>query len=171
MYMSNLDVCFTVVCITETWLNNANVNSYELPGYQHEFDYCKNKIGGGVSIFIKHNVEYRTRTDLNISNKFIESLFIEIPKTNITGSKNDVVVGVVYRPPDTDINVFTMYIKKILSTLKHESKIVYITGDFNIILLNIDKHIPSSEFVETMYAYSFFPSLINQQGLVEIVQH
>ena len=120
-----------------------------------------NKIGGGVSIFIKHNVEYRTRTDLNISNKFIQSLFIEIPKSSIVGSKNDVVVGVVYRPPDTDINVFTMYIKQILSTLKSESKIVYITDDFNINLLNIDQHIPSSEFVETMYTYSFF-LLINK---------
>ena len=35
MYMNNLDVCFTVVCVTETWLNNANVNTYELPGYLH----------------------------------------------------------------------------------------------------------------------------------------
>ena len=25
--MSNLDLCFTVVCITETWLNNVNVNT------------------------------------------------------------------------------------------------------------------------------------------------
>ena len=51
-------------------------------------------------------------------------------KTNISGSKNDIVVGVFYRPPDTDINVFTMCIKKILSTLKNESKIVYRTVIF-----------------------------------------
>ena len=69
--MNNLDVCFTVVCVTETWLNNANVNTYELPGYLHEFDYHKNKIGAGVSIFVKNNVEYRIRTDLNISNKMM----------------------------------------------------------------------------------------------------
>ena len=57
--------------------------------------------------------------------------------------------------------VFTMYIKQILSTLKSESKIVYITGDININLLNIDTNIPSSAFVETMYTYSFF-LLINK---------
>ena len=28
---------------------------------------------------------------------------------------------------------------------------------FNINLLNTDKHIPSAEFIETMYSYSFFP--------------
>ena len=61
MYMNNLDVCFTVVCITEAWLNNANVNTYELPGNLHQFDYRTNKIRGGMSIFIKHNVENRTR--------------------------------------------------------------------------------------------------------------
>ena len=108
-------------------LNNANVNTYELPGYQHEFDYRKNKIGGGVSIFTKHNVEYRTRTDLNISNKFIESLFIEIPKSTIVRSKNDVVVGVVYRPLDTDNNVFTMYIKKNTINTLFCNEVVYPT--------------------------------------------
>ena len=34
---------------------------------------------------------------------------------------------------------------------------MYIMGDFNINLLDIDGHIPSSEFLETMYSSSFFP--------------
>ena len=58
------------------FVNNANVNTYELQGYLHKFDYRKSKIEDGVSIFIKHNVECITRPDLNISNKFIESFFI-----------------------------------------------------------------------------------------------
>ena len=131
-------------------LNNANVNTYELPGYQHEFDYRKNKIGGGVSIFTKHNVEYRTRTDLNISNKFIESLFIEIPKSTIVRSKND-VVGVVYRPLDTDNNVFTMYIKKNTINALFCNEVVYPT-DHDFIFLRdffIKKNIFCSHFYES----------------------
>ena len=74
--MSNLDIRFTVVCITESWLNDSNVNTYTLPGYNHEYEYRKNKVGGGVSIFIRQSVEYRIRYDLGITNKFIEALFI-----------------------------------------------------------------------------------------------
>ena len=33
-----------------------------------------------------------------------------------------------------------------------KTKLFIITGDFNINLLNTDKHIPSAEFIEAMYS-------------------
>ena len=53
----------------------------------------------------------------------------------------------MYRPPDAGVNMFTVYITQILSAMKNDNKTVYITDDFNINLLNIDKHIPSAEFI------------------------
>ena len=50
---------------------------------------------------------------------------------------------------------------KVLSVINQENKIVYIMGDFNINLLNVDKHVPSSEFIEIMYSFSLYP-LINK---------
>ena len=87
----------------------------------------------------------------------MESNFIEIPKRHNSVSNTNIIIGVVYRPPDTDVNMFTVYITQILSALKYEKNPVYITGDFNINLLNTDKHIPSAEFIKTMYSY-FSPS-------------
>ena len=62
---------FTVLCITELWLKESNVNTYASTGYKHEHLCRKRKAGGGVSLFIKEHVEYKCRTDLNIVNKHI----------------------------------------------------------------------------------------------------
>ena len=61
--------------------------------------------------------------------------------------------------------MFTVYITQISSAIKSENKTVYITGDFNINLLNIDKHIPSAEFIKTMHSYSFFPLINKPTGI------
>ena len=45
----------------------------------------------------------------------------------------------------------------VLSVIKRESKLCYILGDFNINLLNIDSHLATAEFLETMYAFSYLP--------------
>ena len=44
--------------------------------------------------------------------------------------KNDVVIGVIYRPPDTDINSLVAIITDILSVIKAERKTCYILGDY-----------------------------------------
>ena len=39
--MLNLNIHFTIVCITESWLKESNVNAYALTGYKHEH-VCRN---------------------------------------------------------------------------------------------------------------------------------
>ena len=97
----------------------------------------------------------------------IEAICVEINKNQIGYSKN-VICGVIYRPPNTDIKEFSDSISELLSKIKHENKIVYLSGDYNIDLLNVDKHIPSSELIENMYSHSFMP-LINKPTRVSNV--
>ena len=52
----------------------------------------------------------------------MESVFIEIEK-NQTGHDKDVIIGVVYRPPDTDVNLFTYQFRSILSLIHKENKV------------------------------------------------
>ena len=54
-----------------------------------------------VSIFVQNSIEYFVQTDLSNLNAHIETIFIEIDKEQIGKDKN-VIVGVIYRPPDTD---------------------------------------------------------------------
>ena len=50
-------------------------------------------------------------------------------------------MGTVYRPPGTDVECFNNHISDLLQKINSEGKLVYIMGDFNINLLNIDKHL------------------------------
>ena len=102
VYLHSLRHEFSVICLSETWLKDSNVGSLGIPGYNHECEYRSNKIGGGVSLLIKESIVYQSRHDLKVFNQCIESIFVEIPKEQIGVEKN-VVIGVIYRPPNTDI--------------------------------------------------------------------
>ena len=129
---------------------------FSLSGYNHICNYRTKRLGGGVSLYVKQTLKYQRLSDLEIFNEDLETIFIEIPK-DVIGSKSNIIVGIIYRPPDKDITQFNDYIINILSQFKQTNKVIYIMGDFNINLLNSEKHVKTSEFLENMYSFSFFP--------------
>ena len=158
--MSGLSANFNVICLTETWLTLSNFNLFGIDGYNHVGNCRPDRVGGGTSIFIKEYVPYYQRVDLEVNKECIESTFVEISSEQGVGLQG-VIVGSVYRPPNTNIEVFNSHMSDILVIIKRERKAAYITGDFNINLLNADSHIPSSEFLELMYSNLFLP-IINR---------
>ena len=93
---------------------------YGLTGYDHDIQYRKNRKGGGMSLLIKENIDYVTRNDLSEFNSHIESLFIELPTSQFNLNKC-IMVGVIYRPPDTDVNVFNNPVADLLMKFKTEN--------------------------------------------------
>ena len=69
------------------------------------------------------------------------------------------IVGVIYRPPDTDMKIFNENIEEILSKINTENKITYFLGDFNINILNIDKHNETHDFTDIMFSASLLPTI------------
>ena len=158
-YVSNLNIDFSIIAFSETWLKRDNEQCYGMHGYNAEYNSRPAKVGGGVSLFIKEGIEYTIRSDLCNMSNVAETLFIEIDK-DVFGHDNNIIVGVLYRPPDTDMTRFNDFINDLTSTIKTESKSCYILGDYNINLLKIDQHGPTQEFVDTMYSQSLFPAII-----------
>ena len=111
-----------MIGITETWLTENKAAMYNISGYNHESKYKVNRAGGGVSLFIKEGLEYQLRQDLIIFNQIFESIFVEISKTQLE-FETDIIVGVIYRPPNTDISVFNENLLLILSKVKKEKKL------------------------------------------------
>ena len=109
-----------------------------------------------MSLFIKNGIEYVQSDDLSVFNNDIESLFIEV--TNMkSSSRRVIVVGVIYRPPDQDINEFSITMSTFLDKLKSEKKGTYLSGDYTNNLLNTYKHVPTAEFLNTMFSYFMYP--------------
>ena len=157
-YFSTLKVEFNVVALTETWLNETNADVYGLTGYKAIHNYRKQKKGGGVSLFIEENIRYIDRDDLLHMNDYIECVLIELEKGEM-GLGSNAVVGVIYRPPGTEIKIFNEQLQGILQSINSDNKKCYLLGDYNINLLNIDKHTDTNEFLDMMYTHSLFPNV------------
>jgi hypothetical protein len=155
-YLSNINHCFSVIGISETWLNETNKHCYPISGYSH-IGQCRNgRPGGGVSFYIRDPMTYRIIPELSYNESHLECIFIEIPKSE-TGLLKDTVIGMIYRPPNQDILKFIDSMTEILQFLRQENKVLYLMGDFNINLLDIERHIQSSECLDVLYSYSLFP--------------
>ena len=160
IFMRNLWINFTILAFSETWLTSYNNTLYNIDGYNAENVYRTNRKGGGVSLYIREHVSYTTRIDIDIFNEIMESKFVEIDKKCISADRN-VIIGVIYRPPNSDVVQFTSLINGVLQKIKMENKKCFLLGDYNINLFNAEKHHPTSEFLENMFSYEYIP-LINK---------
>ena len=159
-YLHVLNHNFSVICISETWCQDYNVNSCDLQGYKAEHIYRHTKVGGGVALYIKDNIAYHTRLDITKLNDYIECQFKQIHKDSNSYGKV-IIVGVIYRPPNNDINKCIDEMSNILDILNNENKLCYIMGDFNINLFNHEVHTPICNFLNLMFLHSYIP-LINK---------
>ena len=158
-YVQNLKINFDVIGLTETWINEANTNLYNIEGYVQRELYRKQRKGGGVSLYVKEEIVFNDRDDLTFNNNNVESLFIELSSSE--QQNNRIIIGIVYKPPGALIEPFLESLNEILNTVNKEHKETYIMGDFNLDLLRDKRHLPTSNFINTLVSYSFLP-LINK---------
>ena len=95
----------------------------------------------------------KTRYDLAFNDSRIESLFVEIcrPRTK------NIIVGIVYRPPDQRVDEFIKCNEALMMKVSRENKVWYLMGDYNLNLLNYENHQFTSEFLDIMYSCMFVP--------------
>ena len=108
----------------------------------------------------KNYCNFCVRDDLVVFNDYFESVFLEIPNSVFNTGKN-IIIGVIYRPPGTDMDMFNSEFSNLLDVIKTENKLCYLLGDYNINLLNYDSHELTAGFVNSLYSYGFVP-LINR---------
>lgn len=158
-YLLCLCLQFSIIGITETWLRYTNKEFCHLPDYKF-ISSCRDshKRGGGVAFFVKKSLNFIVRHDLTINTEEAEMLFIQFDKT-IFNTNQNVVIGVVYRPPSTNIDKFNKKINKTLKTIDTKNNIVHIMGDFNIDLLKRETHDDTDHFLNIMYTHSLLPNI------------
>ena len=124
------------------------------------------KQGGGVSLYVHSSLEYIVLSEMNIITEYLECVFIEVKTRTIT-HKRKTIVGIVYRPPSTNITTFTEHVMNITDNLKVENKWCYIMGHFNINLTNYGCHTETYDYIDAMFHHSFLP-LINRPTRITI---
>ena len=163
-----IDNPFNVMVFTETWLTENNKDLCNFEGYNPlhllrpvdaQFD-LKTK-GGGVSMFIKDNIEFKYRKDLSLTTPTIECMFIELLHEN-----KKYLIGGIYRVPNTDVKEFCETINRIIEP--HRSYEIVLLGDFNICLLQ--DNCCKRELQNTMQANSLYPTILTPTRVATVLR-
>ena len=156
LYLESLNYNFSFIGLTETWLNDNNCDLFARDNYESINRYRKHRIGGGVSLYIKQDIKYKSRSDLECFDTNFETLFVEVDKSSFLTNSN-IIVGVIYRMPGTPLNVFNEYINGVLNIIAKEKKLCYLMGDYNADLLKHESDSHTSDLLDIMYSNSMFP--------------
>ena len=116
-----------ILCLNETWLDNTITNSQiHIPGYVIE-RRDRNRCGGGVSMYIREDIDYELRTDIASVNTLVESLWVEIKCIN----SMPCLISSIYRPPSARVDYYNG-ILDILDKASLENKDIILSADLNI---------------------------------------
>ena len=78
---------------------------------------------------------------------------------------HNVIIGVIYRPPNQDISSFNDKMSNIVNVVRRENKTCYFLGDYIINILNYESHAQTAQFVDMTSSNVFLP-LISRRSRV-----
>jgi len=147
-FMSVLNHTFSVIALSETWVKDDTIEFYNMSQYNSVHSCRKDKVGGGVAIFVHNDFQFIIRKDIvsNFDESNVESLFLEILSCSQFGKRN-VIIGCIYRPPDSNINCFNDALSAALDVINDEGKLCFLLGDFNVNLFQSGSHAHSQQLI------------------------
>ena len=151
MYDSKIDI----LLINETKLDSTIHDSdVYIPGFEivRKDRRVNGRKGGGVCIYLRTNLNYRIRDDLN--NDDLECLIVEISKPRSSAF----LVGTWYRPPNSPPERFNEF-EIVIDKIDAENKELFILGDVNCNLL------PEA----SAYNSSYLTSIFDIYGLSQLI--
>ena len=154
----------SVVALQEVW---SVGRIYDLPGY-HPIEFntrdksrtLNSNCGGGVGIYISDSLDYEI---LQFENQFIEGIYESIwVKLNLEHNKTK-IVGSVYRPNSAKgdlkraITIHETILQELKSNKAYKKSDLLVCSDFNIDLLNYDRHQPTADYVDFQVGLGLLP--------------
>ena len=119
-FLQSVGLKSSVIGISETWLDDSSLSS-DIPDFNFIHNHRVGRTGGGVCLYLADYLKFKYRADLVFSEDCAESLFVEIDRTN---GKN-IVIGVIYRPPDRKLRDFIFEQEQLVSAISKENKTVF----------------------------------------------
>ena len=128
--ISNTDI----FCVSETFLKPYHPDSCcTLPNFVIErcdrMSSNKKKQGGGSAILLRNNLQYKRLNNLTeLLQPVCDSVWLEVS----TRKSKPLIVASIYRPPDTEKDMFTNLLTDAISTYLPDCTDLIIMGDINI---------------------------------------
>ena len=131
LYECSISSKFDIIGLSEVW-NVSNTALLGLGGYKLEVNCRQGNVrGGGVGAYILSSLRYKRLVLSEIAHA--ESLWLEL-----SFDRKKVIVGVIYRKPNTNIKEFQETLLTVLHSLKLDKHHCLLMGDFNIDLTDTE---------------------------------
>ena len=150
-HLTNLLVKYDVIAISEAGVKNIEIARNVFQGYQFYYKEPTHKTTkGGTAIFIKSEIEgVSIRTDLELKLSLVEDIWLEI---------NNLIIGVIYRHPTSNLNIFVQALDNSLDNIIKENKLTVVCGDININLLQ-QNSLHVKQYTDTLLSHNFMPMI------------
>ena len=138
-----------VVLLCETFLTDKTQKLVNILDYEIITNIRQTAKGGGTAILIRKNIPYQIRNDLvEFQEKDAEMTYIEVS----TKAGKSIVLGSLYRPPNTQESLLVNHITKTTNIVKSEkpSKQLVMGMDHNLDLLKSDIHTPTHKLLDSI---------------------
>jgi exonuclease III len=155
-FMSNSNRNPDIICVQETW-KIVDPDLFCIPGYHCPiFKLREFKQGGGVAIYVKDVYTFSIIEKYSSSiDKVVDSLFIEIR----TLCRKKYVIGNIYRTnakytsfsEKIQYETFMDLLNNILADISESSLPSYIMGDFNFNVLNYERDMYTTDYVNSVF--------------------
>ena len=108
-------------------MNDINKEDFKLNQYDYINSNRSDKKDGGVGIYVTRQIQYKIRKYLNPKvGDAIETIFIKIKTT----FGNNIVVGVIYTPPNGKIEIFENAMNEMLAKIDKKQQDMLSYGGF-----------------------------------------
>ena len=136
--LSKSDFHFSVICLQESWLNESHdLSHFNLDGYTLVSQGKTSSARGGLIIYIYNDFTFKIQDQRNQLDNW-KAYIVEI--YNETWNKN-IIVSNIYRLPrcsNADYDLFFKQWNLLLNKVNTKSSVIFVTGDFNINLLELN---------------------------------
>lgn len=124
---------FDIFGVSETWLSTSvESRVVEIPDY-HILRNDRSGREGGIAVYVKNYINCSLVPSKFQSSQDLENLWIEIKLRNYS-----LVVGILYRPPASDLHRCIERLDGTLATLIPIYSNIVVLGDVNVNLFNVD---------------------------------
>ena len=106
-----------------------------------------------ISIYIHGSLKFKSRRDLDINTKNVESLSIEL----ISKSSKNTVLSTIYSRPDGGFKAFNTFLKGIYSISLKSNKLFYVTRYFSLKDIDHNKYENVTKFLNLTFEYDLVP--------------
>ena len=136
-------VVIHVIGICEKLLNKSSIQLANLENYQSINKCRESRHGGGVTLLIHDSIKFLRLLETPF-NESCESILAEFSLKN-----QKFLFSEIYRPLNSDIPTFMESVTSIMKLIESH-KLVFLAGDYNLDLMNVDKHVNTSNFMSTL---------------------